>query len=100
MSISVCGIKYKRLKQKTSENVYVNSLRSRKKHETKKAYILYSDIFEEVNTEYIILFDIETDTYKTIEIPSAYCAEIKFAYVDSGILYMVSKSGSIIKIIV
>lgn len=65
-----------------------------------KAYILYSDIFEEVNTEYIILFDIETDTYKTIEIPSAYCAEIKFAYVDSGILYMVSKSGSIIKMIV
>ena len=65
-----------------------------------KAYILCSDIFEEVNTEYIILFDIETDTYKTIEIPSAYCAEIKFAYVDSGILYMVSKSGSIIKIIV
>lgn len=41
VSISVCGIKYKRLKQKTSENVYINSLRSRKKHETKKAYILY-----------------------------------------------------------
>ena len=40
-SISVCGIKYKRLRQKTSENVYINPLRSRKKHETKKAYILY-----------------------------------------------------------
>lgn len=40
-SISVCGIHYKRLHQKTTENVYINNLRSRKKTETKKAYVLY-----------------------------------------------------------
>ena len=40
-SISVCGIHYKRLHQKTTENVYINNLRSRKKNEFQKAYILY-----------------------------------------------------------
>ena len=40
-SLSVCGLKYNRLKLKTSENVYLNPLRSRKKTESKKAYLLY-----------------------------------------------------------
>ena len=40
-SISVCGIKYKRIRQKTAEDVYINPLRARKKHESKKGYILY-----------------------------------------------------------
>lgn len=40
-SLSVCGIHYKRLKTKTSENVYINNLRPRHQNETKKAYILY-----------------------------------------------------------
>ena len=40
-SLSVCGIHYKRLKQNTASDVYINHLRSRKKHESKKAYILY-----------------------------------------------------------
>lgn len=39
--LSVCGMNYKRLKQETAENVYVNPLRKRKIHESKKAYILY-----------------------------------------------------------
>lgn len=40
-SLSVCGIHYKRLKQKTANDVYINQLRSRNKNESKKAYILY-----------------------------------------------------------
>ncbi len=40
-TLSVCGINYKRLKNKSSEDVYISSLRSRKTHESFKAYILY-----------------------------------------------------------
>ena len=40
-AISVCGIHYKRLKNKTAEDVYINPLRARKSNESKKAYILY-----------------------------------------------------------
>lgn len=40
-SLSVCGVHYKRLKSKTASDVYINPLRERKNHETKKAYILY-----------------------------------------------------------
>lgn len=40
-SISVCGIHYKRLRQKTANDVYINPLRTRHKHESKAAYILY-----------------------------------------------------------
>jgi len=39
-SLSVCGIHYKRLKQKTAEDVYINPLKPRKNSESKKAYIL------------------------------------------------------------
>lgn len=41
VSLSVCGMHYKRLKQKTAADVYINPLRSRRKKESKKAYILY-----------------------------------------------------------
>lgn len=41
VSLAVCGIHYKRLKNKTAENVYITHLRQRKKNESKKAYILY-----------------------------------------------------------
>ena len=40
-SLSVCGIHYKRLKNHSSENVYLSPLRSRKPNESQKAYILY-----------------------------------------------------------
>jgi glycosyltransferase involved in cell wall biosynthesis/putative flippase GtrA len=40
-SLSVCGMHYKRLKAKTAEDVYINPIRSRRKKESKKAYILY-----------------------------------------------------------
>ena len=40
-SLSVCGMHYKRLKQKTAEDVYIKHLRPRRKNESKKAYILY-----------------------------------------------------------
>ena len=40
-TLSVCGIHYKRLKQNTDSDVYINPLRNPKKHESKKAYILY-----------------------------------------------------------
>ena len=40
-SISVCGAHYKILKLKTTKDVYIDSLRPRKKHESNKAYILY-----------------------------------------------------------
>ncbi len=40
-SISVCGIRYKRLRQKSTSDVYVNPVRRRRKHESKAAYILY-----------------------------------------------------------
>ena len=39
--ISVCGIHYKRLKQKSVSNVYINSIRKIRKSESYKAYILY-----------------------------------------------------------
>ncbi|MBO4276271.1 glycosyltransferase [Candidatus Saccharibacteria bacterium] len=40
-SLSVCGVHYKRLKQHTDSNVYINPLRNPKNQESKKAYILY-----------------------------------------------------------
>lgn len=40
-ALSVCGMHYKRLKQKSAENVYINSLRPRRKTGSQKAYILY-----------------------------------------------------------
>lgn len=40
-SLSVCGINYKRLKNKTSENVYINPLRHKNQKESYKSYILY-----------------------------------------------------------
>lgn len=40
-AISVCGIHYKRLKQNSSSNVYINPIRNRHKSESQKAYILY-----------------------------------------------------------
>ena len=39
--ITVCGIHYKRLKTHSAEDVYINPLRLRKKHESSEAYILY-----------------------------------------------------------
>ena len=41
VSLSVCGMHYKRLKTNTAENVYINQLRPRRKPESLKAYILY-----------------------------------------------------------
>ena len=40
-ALSVCGIRYKRLRQHSVENVYINPLRSIRPNESKKAYILY-----------------------------------------------------------
>ena len=40
-SISVCGIHYKRVRQKTANDVYISPIRARRKHESKTAYILY-----------------------------------------------------------
>lgn len=40
-ALSVCGVHYKRLKQQTASDVYINPLRPLRKHESKKAYILY-----------------------------------------------------------
>lgn len=40
-AVSVCGAHYKSLKIKTTKDVYIEPLRPRKKHESKKAYILY-----------------------------------------------------------
>ena len=40
-SLSVCGMHYKRLKQNTANDVYINPLRLRHEKESKKAYILY-----------------------------------------------------------
>ena len=40
-AITVCGMHYKRLKNKTAENVYISHLRPKRKNESKKAYILY-----------------------------------------------------------
>ena len=40
-SLSVCGMHYKRLKQDTANDVYINPLRSHRKSESRKAYILY-----------------------------------------------------------
>lgn len=40
-SLSVCGINYKRLKNKTSENVYINPLKPKRQKENRKSYILY-----------------------------------------------------------
>ena len=41
VALSVCGLRYNWLKTNTSKDVFINPLRSRKKHESKKAYILY-----------------------------------------------------------
>lgn len=41
ISLSVCGIHYKRLKQKSASDVYVNPIRQKHKTESYKAYILY-----------------------------------------------------------
>ena len=41
ISVSVCGAHYKFLKQGSSRDVYINPIRARKKHESKKAYMLY-----------------------------------------------------------
>ena len=38
---SVCGIHYKRLRQQSAADVYINSLRTRKAKESFKSYILY-----------------------------------------------------------
>jgi len=56
--LSVCGIHYKRLKSKTTEDVYVNPLRPRRPKESHKAYILYllaidGRIYSSVNKLYI-----------------------------------------------
>lgn len=40
-SIAVCGVHYKRLKTNSSEDVYISPLRLARKHESKKAYLLY-----------------------------------------------------------
>lgn len=40
-SLTVCGIHYKRLKTNSATDVYINPLRSRRKAESFKAYILY-----------------------------------------------------------
>lgn len=40
-TLSVCGIRYKRLRQRSVEDVYTNHLRSIRPNESKKAYILY-----------------------------------------------------------
>ena len=40
-SLSVCGMHYKRLKQNTANDVYINPLRPPRKSESRKAYILY-----------------------------------------------------------
>ena len=41
VSITVCGIRYKRLNQQSTENVYINHIRPIRKQESQKAYILY-----------------------------------------------------------
>lgn len=41
VAITVCGMHYKRIKQSSAANVYISPLRPQRKHETKKAYILY-----------------------------------------------------------
>ena len=40
-SLTVCGMLYKRLKQKTAESVYLTPLRARRPQESLKAYLLY-----------------------------------------------------------
>ncbi len=40
-ALTVCGAHYKKLKLNTSSDVYTCPLRARRKHESKKAYILY-----------------------------------------------------------
>lgn len=40
-SLSVCGMHYKRLKLDTANDVYIKPLRSHRKSESRKAYILY-----------------------------------------------------------
>lgn len=41
ISLSICGFRYKKLRANTVNDVYVNPLRTKKKHESFKAYILY-----------------------------------------------------------
>ncbi|MBR6505966.1 glycosyltransferase [Candidatus Saccharibacteria bacterium] len=40
-SVTVCGAHYKFLKKEMARDVYIDPLRPRRKHESKKAYILY-----------------------------------------------------------
>ncbi len=40
-SLSVCGMHYKRLKNQSAKNVYINQLRPKRQSESEKAYILY-----------------------------------------------------------
>lgn len=39
--LSVCGVQYKRLRQKSTSNVYINPIRKKHKSESYKSYILY-----------------------------------------------------------
>ena len=41
VTLSACGIHYKRLKQNSAEDVYITPLRSKKSHESQKSYILH-----------------------------------------------------------
>ena len=40
-SLAVCGMEYKRLKENSVKNVYINKLRPKKRKESLKAYMLY-----------------------------------------------------------
>lgn len=41
VALSICGIHYKRIKSRTTENVYINPIRARHQKEELKTYILY-----------------------------------------------------------
>lgn len=41
VSLSVCGLQYNWLKTRTSSKVFINHLRTRRKNESKKAYVLF-----------------------------------------------------------
>ena len=45
-SVTVCGAHYKMLQKESVKNVYIDHLRKRRKHESKKAYILYLLAFD------------------------------------------------------
>ena len=57
-ALTICGIHYKRLNQRSSADVFINPLRSINKNESKKAYILYlltidGRLYSSVNKLYI-----------------------------------------------